>query len=318
MVAKDRIRKTCLLSENTEGRKIMFDILIGTLIPAHPAVSMIKQLNVKGFESYELNFTENSEDLYSVEEYAKKISDVLEGRKISALSFYGNTMCDEEVYKKVEMLIKNAKLFECDRVCIFAGANPELSVPGNMPIFKKVFTPLAKLAEENGVKIGFENCGEGWQGRSHNIAFCHEAWEMMFHEVPSDALGLEWEPAHQLSFLIDPIAQLRKWAKKVVHVHGKDATVAWDIVRESGVKGTKNFAWHRTPGFGDTNWSDVVTILMQNGFKGSIDIEGYHDPVHYDDMEWTTQLASLEYLKRCRGGAEYFKGPDEYHGYRTK
>ena len=296
----------------------MFDILIGTLIPAHEAVQIIKQLNPKGFESYELNFSDNPEDLFAIDEYSKKVMDALEGRKVSALSYYGNALCDKEVYKKIEVLIKNARIFGCDRVCLFAGADGSLSVPQNMPRFKKVFTPLAKLAEEYGVKLGFENCGGGWSGGSHNIAFCHEAWEMMFNEVPSDALGLEWEPAHQLSALIDPIAQLRKWAGKVVHVHGKDATVAWDIIREDGIRGTREFSWHRTPGFGDTNWADVITILMQNGYKGAIDIEGYHDVVHYDDLEWSSQVASLEYLKRCRGGAEFFEGPKEYRGYRTR
>ena len=52
--------------------------------------------------------------------------------------------------------------------------------------------------------------------------------------------------------------------------------------------------------------------------QGSIDIEGYHDPVHYDDMEWTSQLTSLEYLKRCRGGINLFDGPTEYRGYQGK
>lgn len=296
----------------------MFDILIGTLIPAHDAVSIIKQLNPKGFECYELNFTDSIEELYSLEEYSKRVLEAAEDRKISSIAFYGNTMCDEKVYKYVEMLIKKAHLFECDRVCVFAGADSKLSVPDNMPGFKKVFTPLAKLAEEYNVKIGFENCGGGWSGGAFNIAFCHEAWELMFNEVQSDALGLEWEPAHQITALIDPVAQLRKWAKKVVHVHGKDANVAWDIIKEDGIRGSKQFYWHRTPGFGDTDWTDIFTILLQNGFKGAVDIEGYHDTVYFDDMEWTAQITSLEYLKNCRGGKEYFAGPEEYRGYRKR
>ncbi len=296
----------------------MFDILIGTLIPAYGAVSMIKQLNPKGFESYELNFADSDKELNSIDEFAKKVLDSAEGRKISSLAYYGNTMCDEEVRKKIEILIKSAHKFGCDTIGLFAGADSDKSVPDNMPLFKKVFSPLAKLAEEYGVKLGFENCGGGWHGGTHNIAFCHEAWEMMFNEVPSDALGLEWEPAHQVTAFIDPIAQVREWAKKIVHIHGKDATVAWDVVRRDGTRGASEYSWHRLPGFGDTNWSDIFTILMQNGFKGSADIEGYHDVVHFDDMEWTAQLESLKYLKCCRGGTEYFEGPNEYRGYRTK
>ncbi|MBE6625854.1 MAG: sugar phosphate isomerase/epimerase [Ruminococcaceae bacterium] len=295
----------------------MFDILVGTLLPSHAAIPVIKQLNPKGFECYEIYF-DDEENIANIAEYSKEVMDAVEGRKISAIAVYGNTMNDKAVYNRVETLIKNAHLFGCNTVCLSAGADPTKNVPDNIPLFKKTFEPLAKLAEEHGVKIGFENCGYGWHGNSDNIAFCPSAWELMFDAVPSDALGLEWEPAHQLCALVDPIPQLRKWAKKVVHVHGKDATVAWDVVREYGTHGIVPYAWHRTPGFGDSNWSDIFTILLQAGFKGSVDIEGYHDPVHYDDMEWTAQITSLEYLKRARGGVEFFEGPVEYRGYQGK
>lgn len=295
----------------------MFDILIGTIIPAGKSVKLIEQLNPKGFECYEIDFT-NIDDFGNLKERAKEISDALDGRKVSALGLYGNTIYDEAVRKKLELLIKNAEFFNCNTIGIFAGADPGKSVPDNIPIFKEVFTPLAKLAEVHGVKLGFENCGGGWRGGSYNIAFCPDSWELMFNAVESDALGLEWEPAHQLMALADPIPQLRKWAEKVVHIHGKDATVAWDILREYGVNSNKKYVWNRTPGFGDSNWADIFTILLQSGFKGAADIEGYHDAVHYDDMEWTSQLTALEYLKKCRGGIEFFEGPKEYRGYQGK
>lgn len=292
----------------------MFDIKVGTLIPAGAAVRMIPQLNPKGFECYELNFTTSFLTNVDMNEFSKEILDVLDGKTISCLGIYDNTMMKEKVQNGVDKLIRSAHLFGCDRVGVFAGADETRSVPDQMGDFKKVFRPLADAAEGCGVKIGFENCGDGWDGGSFNIAFGPEAWELMFNEVDSDALGLEWEPCHQLIRLIDPIAQLRKWAPKVVHVHGKDATVAWDVIREHGIRGIHPFAWHRTPGFGDSNWADIFTILLQNGFEGACDIEGYHDLVHYDDMEWTAQLTSIDYLKRCRGGIEFFDGA-EYKGY---
>src|SRR5690554_4724629 len=125
---------------------------------------------------------------------------------------------------------------------------------------------------------------------------------MMFNALPMDNLGLEWEPCHQIVNLIDPIPQLRKRADKIFHVHGKDATVAWDIIKEYGINGPKEFAWHRTPGFGDSNWTDIITILRQNNYKGTIDIEGWHDPVYRDQLEMTGQVHGLRYLKQCRGG----------------
>lgn len=34
---------------------------------------------------------------------------------------------------------------------------------------------------------------------------------------------------------------------------------------------------------------------------GSIDIEGWHDPVYRGDLEMMGQVPGLNYLKRCRG-----------------
>lgn len=295
----------------------MFDIKIGTLIPAEHALKMIPQLNPLGFESYELNFGSAESANTDLNEFSKQINEVLEGREISALGFYCNPIKNDDERSGIANLIENAHLFNCDCIGTFAGGN-EKNVPDTIPDFVRTFKPLVELAEDKGVKIGLENCGDGWNGDTYNIAFCPEAWELIFNEITSDNIGLEWEPCHALMALIDPIAQLRKWAKKVVHVHGKDATVAYDVIREYGIRGIHEFAWNRTPGFGDTNWANIVTILIQNGFEGAIDIEGYHDPVHYDDMEWTAQVTALNYLKRCRGGIQYTCGPCEYRGFKGK
>ena len=180
-----------------------------------------------------------------------------------------------------------------------------------MKTFKKVFTPLAKRAEDKGVRLAFENCDMGgtWNAAQWNIAHAPAAWEMMFDEVPSPAVGLEWEPCHQMNSFIEPIAQLRQWVGKVFHLHGKDATVMWDVVRTKGIRGGAPVVHHRTPGFGDCNWSDIITILRQGGFKGAIDIEGWHDPVYRGELEMTGQVRGLNYLKECRGGSVSVANP---------
>jgi len=73
-------------------------------------------------------------------------------------------------------------------------------------------------------------------------------------------------------------------------------------VKEQGICGKEKFVWHRTPGFGDSNWTDIISILRMNGYTGSIDIEGFHDPVYKGDLEYTGQVYALNYLKKCRGG----------------
>lgn len=58
----------------------------------------------------------------------------------------------------------------------------------------------------------------------------------------------------------------------------------------------------RTPGFGDSNWTDIISELRLAGYAGAIDIEGWHDPVYRDALEMTGQVHALNYLKDCRGG----------------
>jgi len=200
-------------------------------------------------------------------------------------------------------LIDNAHLFGSDIVAGFTGRVRGKSIPDNIARFKEVYAPLAKRAEDKGVRLAFENCSMGgdWNTGDWNIAHNPDAWELMFDAVPSDAIGLEWEPCHQMVTLIDPIPQLRKWAKKVVHMHGKCATIKWDVVKEHGIGSGVPFAFHRTPGFGDCNWTDVISELRWAGFKGAIDIEGWHDPVYREELEMSGQVTGLNYLKRCRG-----------------
>jgi len=202
--------------------------------------------------------------------------------------------------------IDACEAFGCDVVAGFAGGVSGASVPDSIERFREVFAPLADRAGERGVRLAFENCSMGgsWGKVTTNIALGPKAWELMFEAVPQANVGLEWEPCHQLVMLADPMPQLRHWADRIVHVHGKDASVYRDVIAEQGIAGGPE-AWchHRHPGFGDTDWTDVISRLRLNGFTGAIDIEGWHDPVYRGDLEMTGQVRALNYLKECRGAA---------------
>lgn len=293
-----------------EGRVQHQDIRIGTIVNVPAGPDYVRQILPHGFESFQAMIWQHIGNA-NLPEYAKAVLDIIGDKAIiSSIGMFGNPLQDEQTARDWETCIKSAKLFQCSLVCGFAGALEDRPVPESLPKFKEVFGHLAKVAEGEGVKIAFENCdmGGNWNRPSWNIAHAPRAWEMMFNEVPSEALGLEWEPCHQMVSLIDPLPQLRKWIQKVYHVHGKDATIAWDVIREKGLRGGETVVWHRTPGFGDTNWTDVITILRQGGFRGSIDIEGWHDPIYRDELEMTGQVYGLNYLKRCRGG-EFIPNP---------
>jgi len=286
------------------------DIRIGTLAPLAKAPTYLPQIVNHGFESFELTMWQYIGDT-DLAATAAKVKEVIAGKaEISSVGIYGNPLTDEQTAADWETVIKSAKLFGAKVVCGFAGALEDRPIDESMPTFKKVFGHLSKVAEAEGVKIAFENCDMGgtWERPRWNIAHAPRAWEMMFNEVSSDALGLEWEPCHQMVSLIEPLPQLKKWVSKVYHIHGKDATIEWDAIRTEGLRAGRHVVWHRTPGFGDTNWTDIMSILRQAGWTGAIDIEGWHDPVYKDDLEMTGQVHSLNYLKACRGGT-YIANP---------
>lgn len=261
-----------------------------------------------GFESFQINFWQTLGDV-DLAKLATQTRCVLEGHDavISSLAIFGNPLENGDIDRKTlhawEQLIDHAHDFGTDLVCGFTGRVRNKPIEESIPRFKEVFGSLAERAAARNVRLAFENCSMGgtWVSGDWNIAVSPDAWEMMFDAIPDAHIGLEWEPCHQLVQLIDPISQLRKWAPRVFHVHGKDASVYDDVIREKGIYGAQKFAHHRHPGFGDSNWRDIISILRAAGFKGCIDIEGWHDPVYRDELEMTGQVSALEYLKMCRG-----------------
>jgi len=285
-------------------------IRIGTMAgKGANTAAYVKALIPLGFESFQLNFWQGLGEV-NLQKLADEVRPILEGSNtiVSSLAVFGNPLGEEEkdiaVREGFKAAIDAAADFGCDMVCGFSGRVRNAPVPESIAKLKEVWGPLVDRAGERNVRIAFENCPMGgtWQAGDWNIAFNPDAWELIFEALPAENLGLEWEPCHQLTQLIDPIPQLREWVSKVFHVHGKDASVYHDIVSRRGIVGPEAFAHHRHPGFGDTNWTDVISILRASGFVGSIDIEGWHDPVYRDDLELTGQCHALRYLQCCRGG----------------
>ncbi len=286
-------------------------IRIGTLVSGTTnTASYIQQILPHGFESFQITFWRTIGDV-DLPAKAREVAEVLDGSGaiISSLGIFGNPLeTDPEDLATLESwkkCIDHAHLFGTNIVSGFAGRLRGRPLPESIPRFKEVFGELSKRAADKGVLIAFENCWmDGtWESGDWNIAVSPDAWEMMFDAVPSKNIGLCWEPCHQLCELIDPMPQLRTWVPKIFYVHGKDATVYHDVIARHGFHGPKPVVHHRHPGFGDSNWTDIISELRRHGFRGCIDIEGLHDPVYKDDLEMTGQVAALRYLKQCRGGS---------------
>ena len=290
-------------------------IRIGTLVNGGEGTAdYLRQILPHGFESFSITFWQTLGGV-NLRRLAAEVKEVLadSGAAISSVCIFGNPLMNDDAAKETRegwrKLIQAAHYFDCDIVAGFAGRVVDQPIDQCIDRFAKVFGPLAKRAADKGVRLAFENCdmGGNWSRGDWNIAHTPRAWELMFNAIPSDNVGLEWEPCHQMVKLIDPLPQLRKWVGKIFHLHGKDATVLWDVVREEGINGPAPFAFHRTPGFGDSNWTDIISELRRGGYVGSIDIEGWHDPVYCGELEMTGQVHGLNYLKQCR--ASYVPNP---------
>ena len=191
------------------------DIRIGTMVRANtpdPA-GTVRHLVRHGFESIEPFFwqTLGGVDLTRL---AGELRDAIGDADVvvGALGVFGNPLEEEELDRETlagwEAAIDHAHLFGTDIVSGFTGRVRGRPLPESLPRFKQVFGELARRAADHGVRLAFENCPmEGnWQTGDWNIAHNPDAWRMMFDAVPDDNVGLEWEPCHQLYYLIDPIA----------------------------------------------------------------------------------------------------------------
>lgn len=279
-------------------------IRIGTLVSGAGAPDYIRQILDHGFETFELTWgwgkNPQQQDLPALAAELRALMGQRAG--IAAIGMYGNPITSADDAKQWEILIDNAHHFGTDVVTGFAGANPELAIDKHQEEVKRVWIPLAERAKAKGVRIAWENCPMGgtWGSPRYNIATNDTAWDLLFAWIGLDNVGLEWEPCHQMCQLIDPMPQLRQYAKRIFHVHGKDASVYRDVISRHGILSGREFCHHRTPGFGDSNWTDIISELRRVGFHGAIDIEGWHDPIYRGELEMTGQVHALNYLKRCR------------------
>lgn len=123
---------------------------------------------------------------------------------------------------------------------------------------------------------------EGWPGPG---ALCctPEAFRAFFKEVPSKAMGINFDPSHLIRMGIDPLRFLREFVSRVGHVHGKDTVLYADALYEYGHEqpatfgkghGFGSLVWRYTiPGHGIMNWPEAFGYLAEAGYKGMVSIE---------------------------------------------
>jgi inosose dehydratase len=117
-----------------------------------------------------------------------------------------------------------------------------------------------------------------------------------------ELLGLLYDTGHLVFSGEDHIAVLKKWIKRVRHVHLKD--VRPEIVEKvrkekwSFLKAVKNGAF-TVPGDGCVNFSPVFDELKKAGYEGWWVVEAEQDPAKANPLEYA--MMARKYIREKAG-----------------
>ncbi|MBP5236403.1 MAG: TIM barrel protein [Clostridia bacterium] len=184
--------------------------------------------------------------------------------------------------------IEKAHLFGTDIVMTNAYTDLTDTIQGNIVKFRETFGEYAKAAEDAGVRIVIENCPHMVREpiRFGNLAFSPEMWDVIFTEVPSMALGLEYDPSHLVWQNINIPKTIRMFKDRIYAFHAKDTRIIkenLELVGSVAGKVTKSkfggkFWEHCIPGLGDVDWKETFSALYSIGYNGPVFLE-HEDPV---------------------------------------
>ncbi|MBC7870180.1 MAG: sugar phosphate isomerase/epimerase [Chitinophagaceae bacterium] len=214
------------------------------------------------------------------------------GVKISGLGYYPNPLVDDKAerdvyFEHIKKVIVASALLGVNVMNTFIGRDHTKSIEDNWPLFEELWPPVIAFAEQQGVKIGIENCPmlfsmDEWPG-GKNLAISPEIWRKMFTRIPSDHFGLNFDPSHLIWQHIDYIRCIREFGHKFVHVHAKDTKIDTEMIYERGITSVK---WHipKLPGLGDVHWGKFFSALTDVNYKGAVCIE-VEDRAYEDSLD---------------------------------
>ena len=167
---------------------------------------------------------------------------------------------------------------------IILSRNSEYSVPDAVVVhsidelFKEIWPPIIRLAEEKGVKVAIENCPmlfgrDQWPG-GQNLFTTPKLWRTMFELLPSDNFGINYDPSHFIWQHIDYIKPLYEFKDKIFHVHYKDIKLYPDKLDDVGIMAYPlEYMSPKLPGLGDVDWGRYVSALTDIGYNGCTCVE---------------------------------------------
>jgi len=195
---------------------------------------------------------------------------------------------DEEYSQHIKHLLRSieiAPLFDTNVVRLFSFWKEE-NVEGKWDqIFEKMELPI-KIAEREGVILGFENVSSGNIGTSDDL-------ERMFQHFDSPSLKLIWDPGNAYAAGEEtPFPDgYEKIKNKVIHIHVKDA-----IFDEQGQR-----IW-KPIGQGAVDYKGHLTALYLGGYHEVIALETHCTSASGSKIEGTKE--SLDGLVEIINGIQ--------------
>ena len=246
----------------------------------------------------------SNEKISSIKGLLKK-----KGISISGLGYYPNPL---EADKKktdyyiehIKKVIDGASKLGLENMNTFIGRDHQRNVEDNFAIFKEIWPPIVRYAEEKNVKIGIENCpmffsNDEWPG-GKNLASSPAIWRRMFEEIPSVNFGLNYDPSHLVWQFMDYIKPIYEFKDRIFHVHIKDAKVMRDKLNDVGILATPlSFHSPKLPGLGDVDWGKFFSALTDIGYDGCACVE-VEDRAYEGSLEIRKKslIQSREYVKQ--------------------
>ena len=174
--------------------------------------------------------------------------------------------------------MRAAKLLGVTRVNTFVGRDWTKTVDAQWTRFLDTWRPLVACAEEQGVRIGIENCpmlfsGDEWPG-GKNLATTPAIWRRMFDRRSEPSFGLNFDPSHFVWQQMDYLKPLREFRERIFHVHAKDARLDRERLDDVGIMATPlEFHRPKLPGLGEVNWGRFFSVLTDTGYEGPVCVE---------------------------------------------
>ena len=143
--------------------------------------------------------------------------------------------------------------------------------------FVTAYSELVDFAGKHNVKLAVETSRHR---HVKCIVYNVPTYKRLFKEIPSRNVGINLDPSQNVWMGIDNIRFVKVFGDRIYGFHAKDTEVLHNILNDYGiVDGYKMVWWRfRVPGWGEINWRELITALVDAGFKYDVMVEA-EDPI---------------------------------------